>query len=334
MNFTSSYRYLTKPSSFRWFSNSTQTLSYKSKNKTIKYSSNRKKLSASSSRWLQRQQKDPYAKMAKKEGSPSRSIYKLEQIDKRLSKKGNKKNQSSLFRPGQTIIDLGAAPGGWSHYASKKVGSMGTIVAVDLLPMDSSTINSINQTSNFHVITGDFKSMKTKQNVMKAIILSSNHDGDDYDDTEDSMNWNENMTKHQQQHFLHRGRADVIMSDMAANFTGDQITDALRTISLCEHALAFAVGSPSNNEGSYPLHQIGLLNIGGTFLCKFFSCGRQHEHDLRDSVQHHFQHHTVIKPPASRKESSEQYLLATGYQGNHILQQSIQDEINHNNNHI
>lgn len=106
MNSTYSYRQVTKSSFARWFSNSIQVLNFKSKS-TIKYNNRKKKLSASSSRWLKRQERDPYAKMAKKEGSPSRSIFKLEQIDQSLSKNRNQKNSPSLFRPGQTIIDLG-----------------------------------------------------------------------------------------------------------------------------------------------------------------------------------------------------------------------------------
>jgi 23S rRNA (uridine2552-2'-O)-methyltransferase len=179
--------------------------------------------------------------------------------------------------------------------------------------------------------------MKTKEQVMEAILQSSfsTNDKEAYDDenkqtnltqnNEYCINWYDDMAKHKKKQFFYAGRADVIMSDMAANFTGDRITDALRTIDLCEHALEFAVGSPSNPQTSHTLHQIGFLNIGGTFLCKFFNCGRQYEQDLRDSIQLNFQRHVVIKPPASRKESSEQYLLATGYHGNQIMQNIFQD---------
>lgn len=81
--------------------------------------------SKSSRAWLDRQQKDPYVKRARQEGARSRAVYKLEEIDQR----------DRLLRPGMLVVDLGAAPGGWSEYAARRVAPDGRVIAVDLLPM-------------------------------------------------------------------------------------------------------------------------------------------------------------------------------------------------------
>mmetsp|Transcript_52948 Transcript_52948/g.158506 ORF Transcript_52948/g.158506 Transcript_52948/m.158506 type:complete len:128 (-) Transcript_52948:115-498(-) len=126
---------------------------------------------------------------------------------------------------------------------------------------------------------------------------------------------------------------------MAANFTGDKITDALRTMSLCEDALMFAIGrscfdSPSagkiasiEDASLLSREDVGVLNIGGTFLCKLFACGQENERDLIMAAKHHFKRIDVLKPPASRKESGEQYLLAVGYKGNDISRALAKQEV-------
>jgi 23S rRNA (uridine2552-2'-O)-methyltransferase len=81
--------------------------------------------SKSSQQWLQRHFSDAFVKRAQKEGARSRAIYKLEEIDKR----------DKLLRAGMVVVDLGAAPGGWSEYAARKVGAKGLVIAVDLLEM-------------------------------------------------------------------------------------------------------------------------------------------------------------------------------------------------------
>lgn len=82
--------------------------------------------SRSSERWLQEHFADPFVRKAKAQGFRSRAIYKLEELDQR----------EKLLRPGQVCLDLGAAPGAWSQYASRKVGRKGRVVATDILPMD------------------------------------------------------------------------------------------------------------------------------------------------------------------------------------------------------
>ena len=80
----------------------------------------------SSQRWLARQEKDEFVKRARQEGARSRAIYKLEQIDRR----------DHLLRPGMMVVDLGAAPGGWSQYVKSRVGESGRVLALDILPME------------------------------------------------------------------------------------------------------------------------------------------------------------------------------------------------------
>ncbi len=81
---------------------------------------------SSSRRWLREHFNDPYVKKAHHEGLRSRAVYKLQQLDDR----------DKLFKPGMTVIDLGAAPGGWSQYVASKVGKKGRVIALDILPMD------------------------------------------------------------------------------------------------------------------------------------------------------------------------------------------------------
>lgn len=83
--------------------------------------------SKSSDRWLREHFSDPYVKRAQAEGWRSRAVFKLEQMDR----------AARLFRPGMTVLDLGAAPGAWSQYARRRVGRVGRVLASDILPMDA-----------------------------------------------------------------------------------------------------------------------------------------------------------------------------------------------------
>jgi 23S rRNA (uridine2552-2'-O)-methyltransferase len=233
---------------------------------------------------MQRQQKDPYVRKAQALGLPSRASFKLQEINEThypalLKKKGispGVKNKR-LLQPHMKVVDLGASPGGWSLYASAEVKE-GALIAVDLLPIDDTKI-SLN-ISNFEFIQGDFTDSKTRQMIIDA---------------------------------LKQERANLVMSDMAQNFTGDQRTDALRTLHLSEQALIFSAGGSCFDDSSYSSQEVddmGMLAPGGSFLCKFFSCGNENENDLMQAATRAFRTVTVIKPKASRKESSEMYLLA------------------------
>lgn len=292
--------------------------------------------SQSSTIWLERQRKDPYVAMAQDQGLPSRSYFKLQEINelhypalrsktnvkRKMRKDSNRTNNSTppkcktLIQPGFLVLDLGAAPGGWSLYASTQLQHNlgGAVVAVDLLSLDES-LHSINNTtdissripanlqSNFHFIQGDFTKVETHTRIMDAFA---------------------NVSSGRESSTIVNGECDVVscrlpnlvLSDMAANFTGDSLTDAIRTINLCEEALAFAAGSTcfdSPHSSTQDHDSRGVLEDGGAFLCKYFACGKEHEADLMSATRRAFRSVHAIKPSASRKESSEMYLLALEY---------------------
>ena len=254
---------------------------------TIRLKHSKKKQSKSSQNWIHRQRKDPYVQKAQALGLPSRASFKLQEINEvhypaLLKKSGGGGGSSSgkhkrrLLQPHMNVIDLGASPGSWSLYASTQVKE-GTLVAVDLLSLDKTEI-SLNLPT-FEFIQGDFTHTRTKEMIIETL------------DQE-------------------RG-ADLVMSDMAMNFTGDQQTDALRTLNLCEQALIFSAGdSCFDSSPSSSYIGKGILSKGGAFLCKYFSCGKENEQDLMQAAKRAFRIVHAIKPKASRKESSEMYLLA------------------------
>jgi 23S rRNA (uridine2552-2'-O)-methyltransferase len=208
------------------------------------------KRSVSSARWLERQLNDPYVAASKREGLRSRAAYKLREIDARYN----------FLRPGQRVIDLGAAPGGWSQVAAERVKASdgkGQVVAIDYLNFEP--------IPGVEIIEMDFTDLAAED------ILKSR---------------------------LRGGRADVVLSDMAAPTVGHAKTDHLRIMGLAETAAAFAAD---------------VLEPDGIFLCKVFQGGT--ERDLLDALKRDFKVVRHVKPPASRQESSELYVLATGFRG-------------------
>ena len=259
-----------------------------------------KNRSQSSNQWLRRHEKDPFVRRARKEGAPSRALYKLEQIDemacKFLSSKRKQYSNKSIFQPGNVVLDLGAAPGGWTKYAATKLQKDGLLIAVDLLSLDDRTVGAIQRDASmpsFEMIQGDFTSSQIKEEILNVVIQSKSNK-----------------------------KVNIVMSDMAKNTIGDRHTDALQTLSLCEDALLLAAGPYSFDERYIPIsgceegnnHQ-GILQRGGSFLCKYFACGQEDEYDLMSATKRNFEFTTVLKPKASRKESSELYLFASGYKG-------------------
>ncbi|HQF31562.1 MAG TPA: RlmE family RNA methyltransferase [Hyphomicrobiales bacterium] len=209
-----------------------------------------KKRSASSTRWLQRQLNDPYVARSRSEGYRSRAAYKLIEIDDRLH----------LLAPGLRVVDLGAAPGGWSQVAAARTGSTDEdplVVAIDYLGMEP---------------------------IPGVVILEKDFlDEDAPDALVAALGGNE---------------ADLVLSDMAAPTTGHRKTDHLRTTHLFEVAAEFARD---------------VLKPGGTFLAKVFRGGT--ETALLAELKRDFAKVQHIKPPASRDESPELYVLATGFRG-------------------
>ncbi len=197
----------------------------------------------SSTLWLKRQLNDPYVEKAKKEGYASRAAFKLIELDDRVK----------LLKKGMKIVDLGAAPGGWSQVAAKK-GC--TVVAIDLLAMDA--------------IAGvDFIQMDFMD-----------------DDAPDKLK------------AMLDGPADIVLSDMAPNTIGHKATDHIRIMAVVEAAFLFSTE---------------VLKPGGAFVAKVFQGGAQN--DILAEMKRHFKTVKHIKPPASRQESSEQYVVATGFKG-------------------
>lgn len=202
--------------------------------------------STASQRWLARQLNDPYVKAAKAAGWRSRAAFKLLDLDAKFH----------LLRPGMRVVDLGAAPGGWTQVALKAIGESGHVVALDLLPMDP--------VPGAATLQGDFQEEAAEQAVIEAL----------------------------------GGKADLVLSDMAPNTTGHNATDHLRIMALGELALDFAER---------------VLNPGGAFVAKLFQGGA--ERAMLDRLRQGFSRVAHAKPPSSRKESSELYVVATGFRG-------------------
>ncbi|HEY2527510.1 MAG TPA: RlmE family RNA methyltransferase [Xanthobacteraceae bacterium] len=204
-----------------------------------------KRRTLSSRAWLERQLTDPYVARAKREGFRSRAAYKLIEID----------DKYKILKPGARVVDLGAAPGGWSELAAKRVGMSGRVIALDVLEMKP--------ISGVELLRLDFLDEATPEHL-KAML------GGRY--------------------------VDVVLSDMAANATGHRQTDHLRIMALAEAAAAFARD---------------VLAPGGSFLCKVLQGGT--EAALLAELKRDFATVKHVKPPASRSDSAELYLLAKAF---------------------
>ncbi len=201
----------------------------------------------SSTRWLQRQLNDPYVAAAKREGYRSRAAYKLIEIDDR----------HGILTRGDVVVDLGAAPGGWSQVAAQKVMPRGQVIAIDLL--------EIAPIPDVTILQGDLLEDSGLAAVNEALA---------------------------------GGKADVVLSDMAPSATGHRQTDHLQTVALAEAGLDFACR---------------VLAPGGTFLAKVFQGGAEQE--MLNRLKRSFATVRHLKPKASRPESPETYVLATGFRG-------------------
>lgn len=206
-------------------------------------------LSASSRRWIERQINDPYVTEARSKGYRSRAALKLEQIDQK----------HGLFKPGQSVLDLGSAPGGWLQVTAERIGlnqGKGKLAGIDLLDVDP--------VSGTLIIKGDINDDEKLAELVAHID----------------------------------GKADWVISDMAADTTGHRPTDHLRTTALLEMALDTA---------------LRVLVPGGGFLSKCFQGGAEIE--LLTVMRQSFDQVKHIKPDASRSESVEIYVLCTGFKG-------------------
>jgi len=198
----------------------------------------------SSRRWLERQLNDPYVFAAKTKGYRSRAAFKLLELDAKFH----------FLKKGARILDLGAAPGGWSQVAAERLGANGHIVAIDILEMEP--------LAGVQVFRADLTDPGIPAQLKQAL----------------------------------GGPADVVLSDMAASTTGHRATDHIRTTALLETALDLAEG---------------VLKPGGIFIGKAFQGGATGE--LLARIKKLFSDVKHVKPPASRAESVELYLVAQGF---------------------
>ncbi|MCH7741391.1 MAG: 23S rRNA methyltransferase [Proteobacteria bacterium] len=196
--------------------------------------------------WRQRQEKDPYVQMARRDGWRSRAVYKLEQIVEK----------EAIIRPDMVCIDLGAAPGSWSQYVVRRLQERVHLIAVDLLPMDALPA--------VEFIQGDFREDAVLQELLDKLADRP---------------------------------ADLVMSDMAPNISGNKAVDQPKSMVLAELALEVAKKT---------------LRRRGDFVCKLFQ-GQGADAFIADTRQA-FAKVRVMKPKASRPGSNEVYVVARNYQ--------------------
>ena len=189
--------------------------------------------------WINKQRKDIYVRRSKIEGYRSRAVYKLEEIEKKFK----------IFRNGISVIDLGAAPGGWSQYLSKNIKNA-KILSIDLMEME--------KINNTFQIKGDFTESDSKKQI-------KDYFGE---------------------------KVDIVLSDMAANTTGNKNMDSLVTGELCMEAMDFAKE---------------ILKIDGKFVSKIFMGSLFN--DILLKAKKNFKKVNIYKPPASRKNSKESFII-------------------------
>jgi 23S rRNA (uridine2552-2'-O)-methyltransferase len=216
----------------------------RSKKVTLKKSRGR---TVSSQRWLQRQLNDPYVQDAQRLGYRSRAAFKLIELNEKFH----------FLKPEMRVIDLGAAPGGWTQVIAKQVNPdlpKSQIIGIDLLEMDP--IQGVT------LCMGDFSKDETIEQL-KAIL---------------------------------KGPADIVLSDMAPSSTGYRQIDHLRITVLVEEAFYFAKE---------------VLVEGGTFVAKVLQGGV--DGGILNILKQSFETIKHVKPKASRKDSSEMYVVAMGF---------------------
>ena len=201
--------------------------------------------SKSSTRWLQEHFDDEYVKLSQKEGYRSRAVYKLKEVQEK----------DRLIQHGMSVLDLGAAPGGWSQYAVELVGKNGRVVASDILPIDPLPF--------VEFIQGDF----TEERILNEILELIGND-----------------------------KANVVISDMAPNLSGNDAIDQPSSIYLCELALDISKR---------------ILAENGTMVVKLFQGAGSDEY-LKE-VRQCFKQVKIRKPKASRARSREVYVVAQRY---------------------
>ena len=192
-----------------------------------------------SKNWINKQKRDIYVRQSKLEGYRSRAVYKLQEIQTKFK----------VINNGMSIVDLGAAPGSWSEFISRKFKNI-KLVAIDLKELD--------QIENVTHIKGDFTDEITQKKIEK--------------------NFDEKI--------------DLVVSDMAVNTTGNKNVDSLVTGELSIEAMNFS---------------LKILKKNGIFVSKIFMGSSFNE--IVDSAKKNFKEFHVYKPPSSRKESKENFII-------------------------
>ena len=192
-----------------------------------------------SKNWINKQKRDIYVRKSKIEGYRSRAVYKLQEIEEKYK----------LIKNGMSVVDLGAAPGSWSEYISRKYKNT-RLVSIDLKEMEP--------IENTFQIKGDF----TDENNQKKIL----------------------------DHF--KDKIDLVVSDMAVNTTGNKNVDSLVTGELSMEAMHFSLKTLKKN---------------GVFISKIFMGSSFNE--IVELAKKHFKVFHVYKPPSSRKESKESFII-------------------------
>ncbi len=190
--------------------------------------------------------KDYYFKKAKSENYAARSVFKIQEIDEKFR----------IFKPGYKVLDLGAAPGSWSQYASQKTGASGRILGIDIQPIKLTLPNAV-------FITADMRELDLDQTMATHGIAPP---------------------------------FDVVLSDMAPKTTGIRVTDQMRSLELCELALATAER---------------FLKPRGSFVAKLFHSDEFE--GFRKRLRDRFGKVEVLRPQSTRKESKEIFFVAQLY---------------------
>ena len=192
-----------------------------------------------SKNWINKQKRDIYVRQSKLEGYRSRAVYKLQEIQTKFK----------VINNGMSIVDLGAAPGSWSEFISRKFKNI-KLVAIDLKELD--------KIENVTHIKGDFTDEITQKKIEK--------------------NFDEKI--------------DLVVSDMAVNTTGNKNVDSIVTGELSIEAMNFS---------------LKILKKNGVFVSKIFMGSSFNE--IVDSAKKNFREFHVYKPPSSRKESKENFII-------------------------
>lgn len=201
--------------------------------------------------WYQRKKREGFYRLAKRQGYRARSAFKLLAIQEKFN----------VVAAGGTLIDLGAAPGGWSQVAVELVGSAGRVIGVDLQTMEP--------LEGAKFIRGDLTRSETIEHVLAELARGGR-----------------------------KPVAQVVLSDMSPNLTGQYSRDQAESVWLCVKALEFAAK---------------VLDVGGNFVVKVFE-GEDYPEFL-ERVKASYEFVKPFRPPATRRQSSEVYLVAKGFKG-------------------